>query len=150
MFDRIYNDMQVIRHLLANIPRVEISHRQIQDAMYALKPTLAYNLHDPVYSVTTRAMTDMIVTFDWTSRYPYVTHLSDCDKYSRAFKTHLWEMTGITGIGVVTDKSSQHSYVLVGDWYEDRLCLRPLDPQTQKWVQMGSGLYVAEKGDVDW
>ena len=89
--------------------------------------------------------------YDKTDEEVYVPERYDCDNFAFDFKSALSRL-GATAFGVVLDSSSSHAYnatILRSDEVNTFTC-KIYEPQTDKFVKVGSSQFKAEKGVVIW
>ena len=102
-------------------------------------------LVDGKYWTVSREEFEYLLRWDWTNQASYLVDRNDCDNYADVVRANFGFRLGINSVGLVLDVSSAHAYNLVvfsnGDfgW---------LEPQTDQWVQLGSGLYTLSSGLV--
>lgn len=88
---------------------------------------------------------------EWSrvDRDEYKAEMYDCDDFAAALKVELARKLGFNGVAVVLDASAGHAYcaILTLD-DEGQPKAHALEPQTDRWVALGSGMYRAEKGLV--
>ena len=135
---------------------VSVPHRFVSRAIHAKAPALQeINLDDEnvlVDEATYRAALEA----DNTDERQYRRNLFDCDKFALRLMANLHDL-GITGQGVVIDYSAGHAYSIaallpesgeVGDDNLPRIVV--VEPQSDRFVELGSGDYTAERGYVLW
>ena len=119
--------------------------------MRTLSPGVRWELLDGRYWTVDLLTLERIVRRDWTSRYRWLKSRRDCDDFSFYFKARLSEWFGITGVGIVMDRDTHHTYNLVvldRRDSEQPLGAVLLEPQSGKVVAKGDELYRFENAEV--
>ncbi len=102
-------------------------------------------LVDGIYHTVSRQVFEFLLTWDWTNQAAYVAEHMDCDNFAEVVRANFGFRLGINSVGMVLDSSSYHAYNLV--IFSDG-SFRWLEPQTDKWVDIGFGLYKCQTGVV--
>jgi len=86
-----------------------------------------------------------IIDWDWTNEKKYVTEQYDCDNFAFNFKARVARKFGVNSVGLVIDYSGGHAYNLIvfsdGTW-------KIFEPQSDRWPELGTGLYKFEEGFI--
>ena len=135
---------------------VSVPHRFVSMAMKARAPALQeINLDDENFLVD-EATYRAALAADTTDELAYKRNRFDCDKFALRLMANLHDV-GITGQGVVIDYSAGHAYSIAallpesGEVGEDNLPrIVVVEPQSDRFVELGSGDYTAESGYVLW
>ena len=94
------------------------------------------------------------IAFDTTDKEEYVSERFDCDDFAMLFKANMSKL-GANGVGWVLDFSGGHAYNAVALWDSENstpdnpiVTCRGWEPQSDKFVNIGSGMYKAENGTI--
>ena len=101
---------------------------------------------DQQYRCVTEEVFMQAVDFLRIHKRKYVADFYDCDKFARALWAQM-PVLGITGVAIVYDKSSRHAYNAV------RLStgvVRGFEPQSGKFIKIGTGDHKAKTGEIWW
>ena len=102
-------------------------------------------LMDGKYWTVSKEEFEYLLAWDWTNQASYIAERRDCDQYAEVVRSMFSWRLGINSVGLVLDVSSAHAYNLVvfsdATWGW-------LEPQSDSWVQLGSGLYKLTEGSV--
>lgn len=96
---------------------------------------------------------ERLLAWDPTSTWEYLSDRFDCESFAFGLQSHFVERVGLNCVGVVLDYSAvdaqgnpaPHAYNLVvfgdGSW-------KWLEPQSDQYVETGTGLYTCKQGMV--
>ena len=102
-------------------------------------------LVDGRYWTVSKEEFEYLLAWDWTSQASYIADRRDCNRYADVVRAMFGWRLGINSVGLVLDVSSAHAYNIVV--FSDG-SFGWLEPQSDQWVQLGSGLYQLTEGSV--
>lgn len=131
-----------------NIKLKATTSGSILSLFYQLDYKNLYFADQTYYYVDLSVMED-IIKYDWTDRRKYIKEINDCDNYSLAFKSHLWEIFGINTVAearhieMIDPETKKHLA-----WHRANVFVAKkdgvlkaflLEPQTDKFTEMKKG-----------
>jgi hypothetical protein len=94
------------------------------------------------------------INFDKTDEEEYISERFDCDDFAMLFKASMSKL-GSNSMGWVLDFSGGHAYNAVVLWDSENstpenpnIFCKAWEPQSDKFVEPGNGMYKAERGSI--
>jgi len=114
-------------------------------------PSMKWWPMDSRYWLPTQEDFDRLLAWDPTQHWQYLADRFDCESYAFQLQATFVSRLGLNNVGVVLDysavdangQSSPHAYNLVV--FADGSA-KFLEPQSDEYVQVGSGLYTCKEG----
>ena len=135
---------------------VSVAHSYVSKAIHAKAPALQEINLDDENTLVDESTYRAALEADTTDEREYRRNRFDCDKFALRLMANLHDL-GITGQGVVVDYSAGHAYSIAallpesGEVGEDNLPrIVVVEPQSDRFVELGSGDYTATNGYVIW
>lgn len=138
-----------------DIPLFEITSAQWKKAALTQYPTLTdIKIADSDYFTTNLEGIEEILVRDWTNLVPYVSQISDCDKFGTRLYIHLCDYYKINSIIPVWGETDRgyHGFNLAVVYNEnDNLIARIIEPQSDNiFIEDGPlGKYVPQETAIE-
>ena len=103
---------------------------------------------DDQYKIISEDAWRAILQHSGIDKFRWVKNFRDCDKFAKALAGTVPMEFLVNSIGVVADASGKHAYVVIVLWVDDKLVFRFIEPQSDKWITTGKGMYKLKSGFV--
>lgn len=131
------------------IKKVKLNKKEIDEALKKYFPAYGDGMKrlvlDNTYWTCSQAKFERILAWDWTNTKQYTKDQFDCDDYAFLMKANATYFYGINSVGLVIDNSGKHAYNIIV--FSDKTA-KIFEPQSDKWIEPGEGLYLMEEGTI--
>ena len=133
---------------------IEVGTRELNAAVHQVFPNMKKDQLDKGFFVWDEEHFMQAIEYDKTDEEEYVSERFDCDDFAMLFKASMSKL-GSNSVGWVLDFSGGHAYNAVVLWDSENskpdtpiLKCVAWEPQSDKFVDVGSGMYKAENGTI--
>lgn len=104
---------------------------------------------DGEFVVANQLLWDEIIKKNPIDKYKYRSNIADCDNFAAGFASMVGLKRGVNTAAFVCDTSSGHAYNLLFVLQKNgTIKVRAFEPQSDRYVRLGTKNYKAQKGFV--
>ena len=104
---------------------------------------------DGEFVVANQLLWDEIIKKNPIDKYKYWSNVADCDNFAAGFASIVGLKRGVNSAALVCDTSSGHAYNLLFVLQKNgEIKVRGFEPQSDRFIRFGSGMYKARSGFV--